>query len=157
MDILNKWIGGLLLGFVLLGVVSKAQAIAVVVAPKNTFEVSYTTTITTVTAISSSTSLSQFNPGAVFQILLSTGASGDYFQMYDSTAATNVATCGAVAGLTGSATLLGPRFYFSSTSNNSVVRLDPPLEFFNGLVVCVSSTADQASFSYDLGRGLSGQ
>lgn len=155
----NKLFGGILLAFGLMGLVSVSQATSSVVSPKTSFELSYTTTITTVTAIASTNAATNaaFNPGAVYQVILATGTSGDYFQMYDSTAATNVTTCGQVTALTGTATLLGPRFYFGSTSQNSSTKIDPPIVFLNGLVVCVSSTADQASVTYELGRGISGQ
>lgn len=156
----DKLFSGLLLAFGLMCLASRLQATSAVVSPKNTFELSYTTTVSTVTpVISTFTTASNpnaaFQPGAVFEIFQSSGASGDYFQMFDSSSTVGI-TCGQFASFPGSAGMLGPRFLFGSTSAETVTKLDPPLEFFNGLVVCVSSTADQASVSYELGRGLSG-
>lgn len=154
----NRLFVGLLLAFGLMGIVSLSQG-AVPRSPKEVYVLSYTTTISTVTpAISTfGVTTAAFQPGAVYQVTLSTqGANtlvvgSDFFQMYDSTG--SVTTCGALP--TGS-TYLGSRVIFASATVTNVV-FDPPLLFHNGLVVCNSSVQDQASITYELGRGLSGQ
>lgn len=160
MKTFNRLFGSILLAFGLVAMGSLATRASVVArSPKEVYVLSYTTTVSTVTpAISSNAATNAaFQPGAVYQLLFSTGAAGEYFEMYDSTGTVGI-SCGAPAN--GSAQLLlGPRFMLpqliTSTTTSGVV-FDPPLVFHNGLVACDSAVTGQTSISYELGRGLSG-
>jgi hypothetical protein len=153
----NRVFVGLLLAFGLMAVVSMSHAAGIAISPKQTFELSYTTTVSTVTPVPSSTSAAAYSPGAVYEVIQSTGASGEYFEMYDSSVTTSI-NCGQITSqLPAGQTMLSARLIFSSTTANTITRFDPPLAFMNGLVVCDSAVTGQTSVTYELGRGLSGQ
>lgn len=145
----------LLLMASLIALVDHIQAASVAVAPKPSFLLSYTTTVSTVTpVISTNASASPYAPGAVYQVILGTGAQVEFFEMYDATG-TAGQTCG--GNLVNGVTALGPRIFFgTSTANGGMFRFDPPLEFQKGLIACDSAATGQTSITYELGRGLSG-
>lgn len=151
----NKLFGGLFLAVGLLAIGKPSMAAGYAVAPKETFVNVFSTTISTVTPAISSNAVATaaFQPGAVYEVIQSSGAASQYFQMYDSTSTIGL-TCGQTTNLVGS--LLGPRFIYGSTTANTVTRLDPPLVFHNGLIVCDSAATGITSITYELGRGLSG-
>lgn len=149
-----------LLAFGLMVMVSvKSEASVVARMPKEVFVSTYTTGIVQITpAISTNAaSTAAYMPGAVYQVILSSGASAEYYQLYDSTTSINI-VCGQIPAVTaGIITYLGPRLLFGSTTANSVTTFDPPLVFHSGLQACDSAVTGQASVTYELGRGLSGQ
>ena len=158
MKTLNKVVGGLLLAFGLTAVVCvNSRASVVARAPKHVYTLNYTTVISSVTpfTVAQATTTLQPQPGAIYQLNLSTGASGDYLIFFD----TIPFSAGALTatGTANNVYQLGPRFYYGSTTANTQITFDPPLEFYNGLMVINSSTAEQAGISYEVGRGLSGQ
>jgi len=154
----NRLFGGLILAFGLVAVVSLAQPVqASIVArsPKEVFLSSYTTGVVLVSPAISTNAVANaaFMPGAVYQLILSSGAAGEYFQLYDSTSTAGI-TCGALSN--GAQQLNIGRFLFSSTTANVNFTFDPPIVFHNGLAVCDSAATGQAILTYELGRGLSG-
>lgn len=144
---------GLFLGVVL---ARSSHAAAYAVSPKDTFVTPYSTTISTWIA----------GPGAVYEVTLATGASGEYIVLYD-TSSTSGITIGTASGggstnVVGLAGFIPPgpalsgRIYFSSTTQNTQIKYDPPLQFFNGLAVGDSANTGSATITYEVGRGLSG-
>lgn len=128
--------------------------------PKEVFVSSNTTGPFLVTPAVSTNSVgaAAYNSGAVYQVILSTGASGEFEVMFD----TN--TCmGITSSMFGSTSTvnansqLGPRLVYSSTTQNTVITFDPPVRFDNGLCIIDSASTGQASVTYELGRGISGQ
>jgi hypothetical protein len=154
---LNKLFSGLILAVGLLGMTRTAMAGTSVKSPKEVFVSTYTAGLVLVTpAISTNTTANaQQEPGAIYQIIMSTGASGEYFELYDSSTTTGI-TCGLTTG-NGANQLNLVKLPFGSTSLAQSVSLDAPIVFHNGLVVCDSATTGQIMFTYELGRGLSGQ
>lgn len=152
----NKLFGGILLAFGLMMIASvNSKASVVARMPKEVFVSSYTTGLVQITpAVSTPIANNAFQPGAVYQVVLSSGANGEYFQMYDSTGSVGI-TCASGGGP--AQTALTTHLFFSSTSANTNFVFDPPLMFHNGLTVCDSAATGQAAVTYELGRGLSGQ
>jgi hypothetical protein len=152
--------GGLFLVLGCLMVSSNAHAVWYRGAPKEVFVSSYTTGAVQVTpSVSSSTALAaQYMPGAIYQVILSTGASSEYVVIYDTTNCIGL-TATSPTGNTPAQTYqnLGPRFVYGSTSADTVLTFDPPLRFDMGLCVLDSATTGQYSITYELGRGISGQ
>ncbi len=156
---MNKLFVGLLLAFGLLAV--RAEASVGERSPQTAISFGYTSAISSVTAftVTESTTVSPFimrKPGAVYQMVLSTAASGEYCILYDTTTATGLTTPAASVGASNYTAQLGPRIFFGSTSQNTVLTFDPPIIFFNGLMVGCSTTSAGGSITYSLGRGLSG-
>lgn len=149
---LSKLLGSLLLGVGILVMGSRAEATVGVRAPKAGAELSYTTVISSVTPFTVLESTSGITkPGAVYQLILSTGVSGDYLVLFDTNSAT-----GNVLGTGQLADQLGPRYFYSSTSANTVITFDPPLIFFNGLYAVNSAGTESAEIVYEVGRSLTG-
>ncbi len=139
---------------------SKVQAAVGVRAPKESFvATSYTTAISSVTpfTVLESTTTSPFvikKPGAVYQVTLGTGTAGAFALLFDTSTAVGLNTANA-ATITAQ---LGPRLFFGSTSANTTITFDPPLIFYNGLMVANSAATESGiSITYEVGRGLSGQ
>lgn len=156
---MNKLFVGLLLVFGLMALASyNSNAVTVARSPKHSYLYSYSVAITSVTpfTVLQATSTLQAQPGAVYELNLSTGTAGDYIILFDSIpySAASLANNGTANN---NAYQLGPRFYFGSTTANTKITFDPPLEFYNGLMVIGSSNTEQASVTYEVGRGLSGQ
>lgn len=143
---------GLLFGlFGLCILAADAHAGNFAIAPMDAFVTPYSTSVSTYVA----------GPGAVYQVNLASGAASEYIQLFDSAAVTGLsATYNGASVLNSSGVVttvdLGPRLFFSSTTANTVLRFDPPLQFFNGLAVVDSAVTGQASITYQLGRGLDG-
>lgn len=160
MKTFNKVFGGLILGFGVMATISlfsPVSASVVARAPKAVFVSSYTTGLVQITA-NSSTSISgilDYLPGAVYQVILGSGAPNEYFMLYDSTGTVGI-TCGNTTN--GANQLqLGPKWVYSSTITvTTPFVLDPPFVFHNGLVACDSASTGQAAVTYETGRGLSG-
>lgn len=149
---LHKLFCSLLLGFGLMVVAQRSEASVGVRGPKDSFNLSYTTAISSVTPFTVLESTSGvLKPGAVYQVILSTSAV-DYCIMFDTNSALGVQSLQPLG--TSILSQLGPRL--AMTTTNTVITFDPPLLFTNGLFVACSGTNDFATFVYELGRGLMG-
>lgn len=158
----NKLFVGILVAFGLLVIgLNSSESSVGVRSPKAVYLYNYSTSISSITAFTvlQATSTSQNQPGAVYELNLSTGAAGDFFVLYDTIPVNAAAlqTPGSAAATTNLGYQLGPRFFYSSTSANTKITFDPPLVFEHGLMIVGSSTTESASVTYELGRGLSGQ
>ncbi len=145
---------GIVLAVVFLGLSHTAQAAGLPRSAKETFVTPYSVGGSTVTGSTFSASTTNF-PGAVYQVVLSSGAASEYIVMFDSN------SCGGLSATTLSFTAptkqVGPRLLYGSTTANTSTAFDPPLVFFNGLCVFDSAVTGQASITYEEGRGISGQ
>lgn len=139
---------------------SRAEASVAARGPKDNVNIGYSTAISSITpfTVLESTTTSPFviqKPGAVYQVILGTGVAQDFCVMYDTSTAVGL-TPPSLNGANYTAQL-GPRMMYSSTTNNSVITFDPPLVFYNGLMVGCSALQSGGSITYEMGRGLSGQ
>lgn len=126
-------------------------------SPKEVFVSSYTTGPIQVTPSVSTNSASQYMPGAIYQVTLSTGASGEYEVLFDSATCQGL-TLISIGNLPASTYQnLGPKLLYSSTTAGTVYTFDPPIRFDQGLCIFDSAATGQAAITYELGRGLSGQ
>lgn len=145
----------LLLTFVLLGLSHRAEA-GVVQSPKHMFTSGYTTQISSVTPFTVYQSTIGFaQPGAIYEIILSTGVAGDYVVLFD-TIPFNSSALTVTSG-SNSSYQLGPKFFYGSTTANTVIRFDPPIIFYSGLMVSSSGSTESFGITYEEGRGISGQ
>lgn len=157
---MKKLLSFTLMAFGLLLMPSKAHAGWYKGAPKEVFVTPYSTLGSTVTpTVSTNTPIAaQYMPGVVYQVVLSSGAASEYIVLYDSTNCTGLTTTTAVGNLPAQTYQnLGPRIFYVSTTSNTVVTFDPPIRFDQGLCVIDSAITGQASITYELGRGISGQ
>jgi len=122
-------------GICLLGLVSKSEATTASISPKPGYALNYTTTVSTVAV----------GPCSVYRVMLATGAAGEYVAFFDS------ATVQGLNSTTINSTLKTRLFFGSTTATTSIV-FDPPLEFYNGLMVGDSASTGQSVIQYDLGR-----
>lgn len=100
---------------------------------------SSTFTSTTVQAITTT-------PTAVYSVILGTGAVTDYTVLVDSANATGIAVASvATTGFKG-------RVYPSSTTQNTQVTFDPPLQFNNGLTAASATANTTVTITYESGR-----
>lgn len=138
---MNKLIAVLSLGL-LFGFLSvNAEAAPGVRGAKASKNINYSTTVS---------SVSVSGPATVYQVVLSTGTQAtDYVALFDS------ATSGAIAGATVS-TNLKARIYVTTTTANTVVTFDPPLQFNNGIVAANSTSTMWSLITYERGRVTSG-
>lgn len=150
----NKLFVGLVLAFVGIGMASYLQASVVARSPKRVSNILYTTTVSSISVVNTTGAVvaAMQEPGAVYQVMLSTGAVGDYFVLYDTG---NVLGISLAAG-PASAQLTG-KIFVSTNTANTLITFDPPIMFFNGLVGILSSANTAASVTWESGRGLSGQ
>lgn len=155
MKTFNRVFVGLLIGFGLMALASLESGASVVArSPKDVFVSSYTAGAILITPVSTTTvnGIVQTAPGAVYQVILSSGASSEFELLTDTT------NCvGVTAGANNQSIQIGPKLFYSSTSANSVYTFDPPILFFNGLCIIDSAATGQAAITYELGRGLTGQ
>lgn len=133
---MNK-IKNIILGF---GLVALFGAAAYALGPVKPYVHSYSTTAGLVAA----------GGGAVYQVVLSTGASGEYVVLVDSGSATGVD----VANATTQSKLLSSRLFYASTSASTVITFDPPIKFVNGLVIDGSAVTGQAAILYQKGDNI---
>jgi hypothetical protein len=154
---MKKTLSLILVVFGLFCLASRSDAATYARGPKETKNIGYTTVITTITATSFNTvSLSTSTmPGAVYDVYLGTGASGDYCVLYDTNVALALTAPGG-ANNTNFASQLGPRLFFGSTSASTIYTFDPPIIFYNGLYTACTSANDSATVEFETGRGLSG-
>jgi hypothetical protein len=82
---------------------------------------------------------------ALYQVVLGSGAASEFVVLFDSGAATGLSS-----GLTNST--FKARLFFATTSSNTVVTFDPPLQFNNGIMAIDSANTGQALFLYQKGR-----
>ena len=135
----SLFVFGLYMGSIL---TPSASATGVGISPKATATLNYTTTASTISATIST----------LYEVTLATGASGEFVAFFD----TNTAINGGTAVSSGSTTNLKTRIYFSSTTQNTQVRFDPPLIFFYGIQVVDSASTGQSMITWEPGMG-SGQ
>lgn len=150
---MNKLIKLAFAAFLVIGLKGVSEATGIAVSPKEIKTFAYSTNVSSVTTFTTLQSTSGVTmPGAVYALYLSTGTAGDYVVLFDSTTAV-----GNTVNATTITNQVGPRFYFGSTTATTIIRFDPPLLFFTGLMVGMSSAADEIGVEYETGRGLSGQ
>lgn len=143
---------GLIFGlFVGIAWVNSSHAAGIGIVPMDAIVTPYSTVVSTYVA----------GPGAVYEVILSSGAASEYIQMFDSASVVGLsATFNGASVLNSSGVVstvdLGPRMIYVSTGTNTIFRFDPPLQFFNGLAVVDSAVTGQASITYQIGRGLNG-
>lgn len=95
----------------------------------------YTTTVSSV-AVS--------GPAVVYSVVLGTGTAGtDYLALFDSAS---------IGGLTANNSAFKLRVNTSSTTQNTVVSFDPPIQFQNGIVAGLSVATTWATVTYERGR-----
>lgn len=86
----------------------------------------------------------------LYSVVLSTGAAGtDFVVLFDS---------GAVTGLTAVnyGATYRTRINVSSTTQNTIVVFDPPLQFVNGITALNSNATITSLFTYEKGRVIQG-
>lgn len=144
---MNKYFFGLfaVLGLALAAAVSPAQATVGVRSPKAVYQ---NTPLTATTAVIISS-----GPTAVYQVVQSTGASGEFITLCDTASVTGVTS--QVNNTANSVCKV--HLMYGSTTANTVTTFDPPLMFFNGLAMIGSATTGQAMVTYEVGRALTGQ
>lgn len=114
-------------------------------SPKKVQCTNYSTTIQTAVV----------GPGALYAVLLGTGASNEFLAVFDSATITGLTTSSSVAQI-------GPHWFEGnpaaavSWSSNSLYNFDPPIEFLNGLMFGNSAATGQGCVEFEQGRGLSG-
>jgi hypothetical protein len=155
---LIKLCSGFLLAFGVLGVLSvNSEATVGVRSPKRVYNLNYTTSISSVTPFTVVDSTTLVKPGAVYELNLGTGTAGDFLMLFDTNPVNASALVSTNAGAANSVYQLGPKFYYSSTTANTKITFDPPLMFVYGLMAIQSAATNQASITYEDGRGLTGQ
>lgn len=155
---LTKLFSGIFLGFVLSMTLSTKSHAAIPRSPKEVFVSSATTGAIGITPAISTNAVTaaQVMPGAVYEVLLSTGASSEYVLLVDSSNCTGITAPMLQSSLTAPANFLSARLFFGSTTANTDIKFDPPLVFENGLCAVDSAVTGTYAITYELGRGLSG-
>lgn len=128
--------------------------------PKEVYVSSQSSTAFLITPPVSSNTISsaQYQPGALYQVILGTGAASEYLLLVDTTNCTGVTANLAVGNLpTQGYQMMGPRMIYGSTTANTTITFDPPIRFDQGLCGIDSAATGGASITYELGRGISGQ
>jgi hypothetical protein len=157
---MKKMLSCFLFSLGLLALTSPAHAVWYKGTPKDIFVSTPTTGVVQITPVVSTSTVANnpnaaFMPGVLYQVILSSGASAEYYQLVDST---YDFTCPVNYGaIPANQTLLGPRLFYSSTTANTVITFDPPIRFDSGLFGCDSAVTGSAAITYELGRGISGQ
>jgi hypothetical protein len=102
--------------------------------------------------ITQSTAATPIHTGAVvvYSVILGTGAVTDYVVLLDSANAT-----AAVVANQSDASYKG-RFYAASTSANTNITFDPPLQLKNGLTAINSTAVMTSGISYEPGKVVQG-
>lgn len=141
---MKKLIGCLFGLFLVSCLAGSSKAANPVVSPKASANITYSTTVSTITA----------GPSALYEVTLSTGAAGEFVAFFDTvtTGGTNVTALAA-------SSIFNPkiRILYGSTTTNTQYRFDPPLLFYYGIQAVDSASSGQALITYEEGRGLSGQ
>jgi hypothetical protein len=114
-----------------LGLVNRAEAASARGEARTGTAVNYTTTVSSISTTAA----------MVYQVVLSTGASTEYVALHD--AASSAAL---------SNTTLKTRVVYSSTTQNTVVTFDPPLQFNRGVYAVPSAATGQALIIFGKGR-----
>ena len=156
---MKKLLSLTLMVFGLLVMTHRAEAGVAARGPKEVFVSSYTTGAILVTpAISTNaTSAAAYMPGAVYQVVLSSGAASEFVVLVDSGNCTGITAPMLSSSLSTGSRFLSARLLFGSTTANTVTTFDPPVVFQNGLCMIDSAATGQAAITYELGRGLNGQ
>lgn len=87
-------------------------------------------------------------PVVLYSVILSTGANGDFTAIFDTATTVGITTTGTSA--------LKTRILTASTTANTVINFDPPLQLKNGLVFGQSSGVDQSLIVYEKGIVVQG-
>lgn len=83
-------------------------------------------------------------PAVLYEVILASGASGEWISLFD---AANMAGKDAYT-----TTGLVARFLYPSTTANTVIVLDPPLQFNSKMYAVGSAVTGSATFVYEGGR-----
>jgi hypothetical protein len=108
--------------------------------------------VTTFTVLESTPAVIK-KPGAVYAVIMSTGALGEFLIMFDSNSASGITS----TLRTPNVTQLGPPIFYAGVSSNTVVVFDPPLKFNNGLMVIDSAITGQGTIIWEEGQGIGAQ
>lgn len=133
----------LLFGLVVLlgvGMAGKAEAAGETRGAKASTAITYTTT---------ASSVAVNGAAAVYSVVLSSGAASEYLALFDA------ASIGALAA-NSSGSSLKTRLFYTSTTSNTVVNFDPPLQFNSGIIAIPSAVTGQALVVWEKGRVVSG-
>lgn len=151
---MKKLLSSILIAFGFLLLTNQAHAGTVGRSPKDVFVSSYTTGAFLISPAISTNAVgtAAYQPGAVYEVNLASGAASEFEVMFDSGNCQNITA----ALNAGQATMLGTRLFYSSTTANTTFVFDPPLAFQNGLCVIDSAVTGSAAITYELGRGVSG-
>lgn len=87
-------------------------------------------------------------PAVLYSVLMSSGAVNDFVVFFDSNSAVGITN-------TSMASALGYRMRFYSvgfTSATTVYTLDPPVQFYNGMMVSPSAIGLSTMITYEKGR-----
>lgn len=128
--------GLVVLGFALLSV--KAEAAGAARSPKGSMTVAYTTTVSSPSATA--------GPVVVYSVVLSTGATGDFIALFDTSTVSGISSSLTTTGV------LKTRCMAGSTITTTMCNYDPPLQFNLGLAAVLSTSADHALITYEKGR-----
>jgi hypothetical protein len=155
---MKKLIGLSFLAVGLLVIGSQSSYAAIPRTPKEVYVSAYTTGALLVSPAVSTNAVAAaaFSPGAVYEVNLSSGASGEYELMVDTANCTGITATMAASALTSPSNFLGVRLFYASTTANTDIKFDPPLVFEHGLCIVDSAVTGSAAITYELGRGLSG-
>ena len=136
---MNKLMGLFLLGALCFGLTQSVEAAGATRGAKASTNVYGTQGII---GVSSGTAV-------LYSVVLGTGAAGDYAVLFDSASATGITA-------TSFSSPFKMRIYFGSTTANTIVNFDPPLQFTNGIIVSLSTTTAPAAFVWERGRVVTG-
>lgn len=91
--------------------------------------------------------VSTAGPAAVYSLVIGTGAVTDFVVLFDSNAATGLTSL-----LQTSASGYRGRFYASSTTQNTQMSFDPPLQFNNGVMAINATALMTTVITFEKGR-----
>lgn len=110
---------------------------------KTTTSVNYTLSVSTIAT----------GPVVLYSVTLASGAASEFVAIFD-TAPAVAATIN--ANQTSAASNLKSRLFFGSTTANTTINFDPPLQLNNGLLVADSAVTGQSLFVFERGRVTQG-
>lgn len=133
---MNKIIGSFLLAAGVLCLMGRPSEASNIRGAKGYNAINYSTT---------GSSVAVSGPAVVYSVLVSTGTAGtDYVALFDQ------ASLGGTVATT--MTNLKTRIYVSSTTQNTYIVFDPPIQFNLGIIAANSAVGLQTLITYERGR-----